>query len=53
MRLLVIEDEARLVEVLKSALRRAGFVDAVDTAADARGALSLVASWRRHARAPC
>jgi len=44
MRLLVIEDEARLVEVLKSALERAGFVvDAVDTAADAREALALVA----------
>jgi DNA-binding response OmpR family regulator len=44
MRLLVIEDEPRLVEVLKSALGRAGFVvDAVDTAADAREALALVA----------
>src|SRR4051794_33949171 len=43
MRLLVIEDEARLIEVLKSALGRAGFVvDAVDTAADAREALALV-----------
>jgi two-component system response regulator QseB len=44
MRLLVIEDEARLVEVLRSALGRAGFVvDAVDSAADAREALALVA----------
>src|SRR5215208_919278 len=44
MRLLVIEDEERLVEVLKSALGRAGFVvDAVRTAADAREALALVA----------
>jgi DNA-binding response OmpR family regulator len=44
MRLLVIEDEVRLAEVLKSALARAGFVvDAVDTAADAREALALVA----------
>ncbi len=44
MRLLVIEDEERLVEVLKSALGRAGFVvDAVETAADAREALALVA----------
>jgi DNA-binding response OmpR family regulator len=44
MRLLVIEDEARLVEVLKSALGRAGYVvDAVDSAADAREALALVA----------
>src|SRR5215218_3917307 len=44
MRLLVIEDEERLVEVLKSGLGRAGFVvDAVRTAADAREALALVA----------
>lgn len=44
MRLLVIEDEARIVEVLRPALGRAGFtVDAVGTAADARAALSLVA----------
>src|SRR5713226_5839223 len=44
MRLLVIEDEERLVEVLKSALGRAGFVvDAVETAADAREALALIA----------
>jgi DNA-binding response OmpR family regulator len=43
MRLLVIEDEERLIEVLKSALGRAGFVvDVVDTAADAREALALV-----------
>ncbi len=44
MRLLVIEDEERLVEVLKSGLGRAGFVvDAVQTVADAREALALVA----------
>ncbi len=44
MRLLVIEDETRLVEVLQSALGRAGFVvDAVETAADAREALAHVA----------
>src|SRR3954447_8527244 len=44
MRLLVVEDEEGLVEVLKSALGRAGFVvDAVRTAADAREALALIA----------
>jgi DNA-binding response OmpR family regulator len=44
MRVLVIEDEARLVQVLRSALARAGFVvDAVETAADAREALALTA----------
>jgi DNA-binding response OmpR family regulator len=44
MRLLVVEDEERLAEVLKSALGRAGFVvDAVQTVADAREALALVA----------
>jgi DNA-binding response OmpR family regulator len=44
MRLLVVEDEVRLIEVLRSALERAGFVvDTVDTAADAREALSHVA----------
>jgi len=43
MRLLVIEDEARIVEVLQAALGRAGFtVDAVATAGDGREALSLV-----------
>jgi DNA-binding response OmpR family regulator len=42
MRVLVIEDEARLVQVLRSTLARAGFVvDAVETAADAREALAL------------
>lgn len=44
MRLLVIEDEARIAELLQSALGRAGFVvDAVGTAMDAREALSLIA----------
>ncbi len=44
MRLLVIEDEPRIVEVLQTALGRAGFVvDAVATVADARAAVSLVA----------
>lgn len=43
MRLLVIEDEARITEILKGALARAGFtVDAVAYSADARAALSLV-----------
>ncbi len=42
MRLLVIEDEARIVEVLQAALGRAGFiVDAVATAEDGGEALSL------------
>jgi DNA-binding response OmpR family regulator len=44
MRLLVVEDEPRLIELLKSALERASFVvDAVDTVADAREAISHVA----------
>jgi DNA-binding response OmpR family regulator len=44
MRLLVIEDEARIAELVQSSLTRAGFVvDAVATAADAHEALSLVA----------
>jgi DNA-binding response OmpR family regulator len=44
MRLLVVEDEARIVEVLRAALSRAGFaVDAVETVAEARAALPLVA----------
>src|SRR3954462_1997704 len=44
MRLLVVEDEARIAELLASALGRAGFaVDAVGTAADAREALALTA----------
>ena len=43
MRLLVIEDEARITEILKGALVRAGFtVDAVALSADARAALALV-----------
>jgi DNA-binding response OmpR family regulator len=41
MRLLVIEDEARIVEILRSALGRAGFtVDAVTSAGDGSEALS-------------
>lgn len=41
MRVLVIEDEVRLVEVLGSALKRAGFVvDSVGKAVDAREALA-------------
>ena len=44
MRLLLVEDEARIVEVLRAALGRAGFaVDAVETVAEARAALPLVA----------
>jgi DNA-binding response OmpR family regulator len=44
MRLLVVEDEARIVEVLRTALGRAGFaVDAVETVAAARAALPLAA----------
>ena len=44
MRVVVIEDEARLAELLRSALERAGFVaDAVGTAADARDALAVAA----------
>jgi DNA-binding response OmpR family regulator len=43
MRLLVIEDEARIVELLQSAFQRAGFVvDAVSTATAAHEALSYV-----------
>lgn len=42
MRLLVIEDEPRLAELVQGALTRAGFVvDAVNSAADANEALSL------------
>ena len=44
MRLLVIEDEPRIAEILKSGLRRAGFiVDVVYLCADAREALALTA----------
>jgi DNA-binding response OmpR family regulator len=44
MRILIVEDEIRLVEVLRSGLGRAGFVvDAVGTARDAHEALALVA----------
>jgi DNA-binding response OmpR family regulator len=40
MRLLVIEDEARIADLVADALRKAGFVvDAVGTVADAEGAL--------------
>ena len=43
MRLLIVEDEARIVEVLRAALGRAGFVvDAVETIATARATLPLV-----------
>jgi DNA-binding response OmpR family regulator len=43
MRLLVVEDEGRIVEVLRAALGRAGFaVDAVETVAAAGEALRLV-----------
>src|SRR3984893_4649783 len=43
MRLLVIEDEARIVELLRSVFQRAGFVvDAVGTATAGREALSVV-----------
>jgi DNA-binding response OmpR family regulator len=41
-RLLVVEDEPRITEILRAALEKAGFaVDAVSTCADARAALSL------------
>src|ERR1700680_2716444 len=43
MRLLVVEDETRIVELLQSAFQRAGFVvDAVGTAAAGGEALSFV-----------
>jgi DNA-binding response OmpR family regulator len=43
-RLLVVEDEARIAEILRLALERAGFVvDAVSLCADAREALSVTA----------
>src|SRR5262249_46541844 len=43
-RLLVIEDEPRIAEILKSGLQRAGFVvDVVRLCADAREALDLTA----------
>jgi DNA-binding response OmpR family regulator len=42
MRLLIIEDEARIVEILRSALSRSGFaVDAVGLCGDARAALEV------------
>ena len=44
MRLLVVEDEARIAEIVRHALQREGFVvDAVSLCADARQALSLTA----------
>ncbi len=44
MRLLVVEDEVRIVEVLRAALGRAGFaVDAVETVTEARAAFPLFA----------
>lgn len=44
MRLLVVEDEARIVEVLRTALGRTGFaVDSVETVAGARAAFPLFA----------
>lgn len=43
MRVLIVEDERRIVEILTAALRKSGFaVDAVETAADAGAALSTV-----------
>ena len=42
MRLLVVEDEPRIAELLRAALGRAGFVaDTVATCADARATLAL------------
>lgn len=42
MRVLIVEDEARIVEILRGALGRAGFaVDTVDLCADARAALAV------------
>ena len=42
MRLLVVEDEPRIAEVLRTALGRAGFVaDTVATCADARATLAV------------
>lgn len=43
MRVLIVEDERRIVEILTAALRKSGFaVDAVETAADAGAALSTI-----------
>jgi DNA-binding response OmpR family regulator len=42
MRLLIVEDEARIAELVQGALARAGFaVDAVALCADARAALTV------------
>ena len=42
MRLLIIEDEPRIAEILKSGLQRAGFaVDVVHRCTDAREALAV------------
>src|SRR5215467_6773719 len=44
MRLLIVEDESRIAEILSAALTRAGFaVDAVTECADARAALAVTA----------
>ncbi len=44
MRLLIVEDEGRIAEILKEALTRSGFaVDTVDQCADARAALAVTA----------
>ena len=44
MRVLVVEDEVRIVEILQEALSRSGFVvDTVRRCAEAREALSLTA----------
>ena len=44
MRILIIEDEARITEILREALSRAGFtVDSATRCAEAREALSLTA----------
>ena len=44
MRILVIEDEARITEILQEALSRAGFtVDLARQCAESRDALSLMA----------
>ena len=43
MRVLIVEDERRIVEILAAALRKTGFTtDAVSTAADAAGALEAI-----------
>jgi DNA-binding response OmpR family regulator len=45
MRLLIVEDEARIAELVKVGLARAGFaVDVVRQCSDARAALSVTAA---------